>query len=234
MDSDAFTVLVVCTGNLNRSALGAALLRKWAEWYLPPTLARHVRVMSAGLRAPIGSPMQTRTRVIAGAMGAEAPDHRATQISEDAIRSADLVLVAAREQVDKVLGLAPAALRSTFTIREAGRISGGMAATPAPASVEELRARVVALGGHREPTAAGSGIDDIVDPQGKDDDAYVLMARQEVPALAQLAAVLFGMPPREVAAYEAAVQAAAYDFDGNGDGAAASADPERPRGRREA
>ena len=64
-------------------------------------------------------------------------------------------------------------------------------------------------------------------------DAYIAMARQEVPALAQLATVLFGMPPREVAAYEAAVEAAAYDFDGTGDGGA-SADAERPRGRREA
>ncbi len=35
MSSDAFTVLVVCTGNLNRSALGAALLRTWVGWYLP-------------------------------------------------------------------------------------------------------------------------------------------------------------------------------------------------------
>ena len=117
-----FTVLAVCTGNLNRSALGAALLRTWAGWYLPAGLAREVRVVSAGLAAPGGRPMRTRTRVIAEALGAEGADHRATQITESAVASADLVLVASREQVDSVLGLAPSALRSTFTIREAGRI----------------------------------------------------------------------------------------------------------------
>ena len=233
MKPDTFTVLVVCTGNLNRSALGAALLRKWAAWYLPPALARHVRVMSAGLRAPVGSSMRSRTRIIAGALGSEASGHRASQISEDAIRSADLVLVASRDQVDGVLALVPGALRSTFTIREAGRIAATLADVPAPDSIEALRACVTELAAHREPPAAGSTTDDIVDPQGKDVDAYIAMARQEVPALAQLATVLFGMPPREVAAYEAAVEAAAYDFDGTGDGGA-SADADRPRGRREA
>ena len=233
MNPDAFTVLVVCTGNLNRSALGAALLGTWAEWYLPPALARDVHVTSAGLRAPVGSSMRTRTRIIAGALGAEAARHRATQISEQAIRSADLVLVASRDQVDGVLALVPGALRSTFTIREAARLAERLADAPPPDSVAELRARVAELGGHRRPPAAGGAGDDIVDPQGKDEDAYIAMARQEVPALARLATVLFGMPPGELAAYEAAVEVAAYDFDGEGSGGA-SAVSERPRGRREA
>ena len=60
-----FTVLVVCTGNLNRSALGGALLRTWAGWYLPAPLAARVRVASAGLAAPVGSHMRSRTRAIA-------------------------------------------------------------------------------------------------------------------------------------------------------------------------
>jgi len=237
MASEVFTVLVVCTGNLNRSALGAALLDRWAGWYLPTAIAGQVRVTSAGLGAPVGRPMRTRTRVIAEALGADGADHRATQISDEAIRSADLVLAASREQVDKVLGLVPATVRTTFTIREAGRIAEGLDGAPAPDSIEELRARVTALAEHREPPAAGGGTDDIVDPQGKDEDAYITMARQEVPALAHLATVLFGMPPGEVAAYEAAVEAAAYDFDGDSDGegqGAPSAASERPRGRREA
>ena len=99
MSSDAFTVLVVCTGNLNRSALGAALLRTWAGWYLPPEIARDVHVVSAGLGAPVGRPMRTRTRVIAEALGADGSEHRATQLSEGAVASQDLELVASREQV---------------------------------------------------------------------------------------------------------------------------------------
>jgi protein-tyrosine phosphatase len=233
VESDVFTVLVVCTGNLNRSALGAALLRTWAEWYLPAPVAGAVQVTSAGLGAPVGQPMRSRTRAIAEALGVDGASHRATQISDEAIRSADLVLVASRDQVDSVLGLVPAALRSTFTIREAGRIAEAMSDGPAPASVEDLRARVAALGTHRAPPVAGSNTDDIVDPQGKGDEAYVEMARQEVPALSRLAAVLFGMPQGEVDAYDAAVQAGRNDFKGEASGDAADVS-DRPRGRREA
>ncbi len=232
MSSDAFTVLVVCTGNLNRSALGAALLRTWVGWYLPPAIAGQVRVTSAGLGAPVGRPMRTRTRVIAEALGADGSDHRAAQISEEAIRSADLVLTASRDQVEGVLGLVPAALRSTFTIREAGRIAEALDGASAPDSVEELRSRVAALAEHREPPATGTTTDDIIDPQAMDEDAFALMARQEVPALARIATLLFGMPRGEVAAYEAAVEAAAYDFDGDGTGGVPTS--ARPRGRREA
>lgn len=230
MSSDAFTVLVVCTGNLNRSALGAALLRTWAGWYLPPELARDVQVVSAGLGAPVGRPMRTRTRVIAEALGADGSEHRATQITEGAVASADLVLVASREQVDKVLGFSPTALRTTFTIREAGRVAQGLGDGEAPSSIDELRARVGELAAHRVPPTAVEG-DDIIDPQGRDEDAYVEMARQEVPALARLAAALFGMPDREVAAYDEAVEAGGYAFDGEETAVEA---PERPRGRREA
>lgn len=229
MSSDAFTVLVVCTGNLNRSALGAALLRTWAGWYLSPELAHDVHVVSAGLGAPVGRPMRTRTRVIAEALGADGSEHRATQITEEAVSSADLVLVASREQVDKVLGFSPTALRKTFTIREAGRIAGGLDDADIPASVDELRARVGELAARRILAATG-GEDDIVDPQGRDEDAYVEMARQEVPALARLATVLFGMPDREVVAYDAAVEAGEYAFDG----VIAEDASSRPRGRREA
>lgn len=232
MESDAFTVLVVCTGNLNRSALASALLNTWAGWYLPVGLATEVHVTSAGLGAPEGRPMRTRTRVIAEALGADGAAHRATQITDEAIRSADLVLAASRDQVDKVLGLVPGALRTTFTIREAGRIADAFVDAPAPASADDLRARVAEFAQHRVPIGAAAD-DDVVDPQGEDEDAYVLMARQEVPALARLAGALFAMPSKEVAAYEEAVAAAEYDFDG--DGAPSVADsPERTRGRREA
>lgn len=233
MKSDAFTVLVVCTGNLNRSALGAALLQTWAGWYLPAGLAREVRVVSAGLGAPVGRPMRTRTRLIAESLGADGSAHRAVQISDETLRSADLVLVASREHTEKVLGLVPAALRTTFTIREAGRIAESLSDAAAPTSVEELRARVTELGERRSPPVGGGDADDVVDPQGRGDDAYVMMARQEVPALARLATVLFGMPAGEVAAYEIAVEAGLYGFDEEGVTAAPEA-PTRPRGRREA
>jgi protein-tyrosine phosphatase len=208
--TDGFTVLVVCTGNVNRSALGAALLSTWAGWYLPEERASEVRVASAGLRAPVGNRMGRRSRVIAEALGASWDGHRATQITEAGIRAADLVLVSSVDQRDAVLGLVPGALRTTFTIREAGSIADGLPPHPEPGGVAEMRERVALLARHR--TVAG-GDSDIIDPQGLDDEAYRLMARQEVPPLASIAGLLFGMPTTEIRAYADAAEAAAFRFD---------------------
>lgn len=229
MTTDRFSVLVVCTGNVNRSALGAALLSTWADWYLPDGRADEVRITSAGLRAPVGNRMGRRARVIADALGASWGGHRATQITEAAIRSADLVLVSSADQRDAVLGLVPGALRSTFTIPEAGRIAERLADQPEPSDAAEMRERVALMARNRAAGAAGDP--DIVDPQGKGDEAYRLMARQEVPPLAHLAGVLFGMPPGEIRAYAEAAEAAVFRFD---EDAPEPDAPTRRRGRREA
>jgi len=226
-----FTVLVVCTGNMNRSALGHVLLDTWSDWYLPADTARHVSITSAGLRAPEGSIMGRRSLVIATALGADGSAHRARQIDEAAIRNADLVLVASARQRHDVLGLVPGALRSTFTIREAGRIAALLDGSAAPTTVEEMRARVAALAENRSMAPPTGDDDDIVDPQGRDDDAYRLMARQEVPALTAIAGLLFGMPKAEAAAYAEAVEASRFGLDGDPQD---SSDADASRGRRRA
>ena len=67
-------ILVVCTGNIHRSPLAAALLRTWADWYLGD-LAADVEIASAGLFAVVGAPMPVGTQTIARALkaGARAP-----------------------------------------------------------------------------------------------------------------------------------------------------------------
>ncbi|WP_438853492.1 arsenate reductase/protein-tyrosine-phosphatase family protein [Agromyces sp. M3QZ16-3] len=213
MDSEDFRVLVVCTGNINRSALAAALLRTWADWYLPPEVAAHVVVTSAGLAAPAGRPMRSRTRVIAERLGTDGRAHRSAQIDEAAIRAADLVLTADVAHRDGVLGMVPSKLRSTFTIREAGGIAARLGAVPAPASAADLRTRIVAFSRRRELGAADDG--DITDPQGRGDDAYRAMAGEEVPPLTSIAASLFGMPKAEVDAVLATVaDPEAFSFEG--------------------
>ncbi|WP_400997683.1 hypothetical protein [Agromyces sp. GXQ0307] len=222
MDSDEFRVLVVCTGNINRSALAAALLRTWVGWYLPADAAARVVVTSAGLAAPVGQPMRRRTRAIAERLGADGRAHRAVQIDEATIRAADLVLTADVAHRDGVLGMVPSMLRSTFTIREAGGIAAALGPSPVPASADELRERVVAFGARRALGLAADG--DITDPQGRDDDAYRDMAREEVPPLASIAATLWGMPPSEVEAIVATVSAPdAFPFEGLGHSGAAGA-----------
>ena len=146
------------------------------------------------------------------------------------------MLVASADQREAVLGLVPAALRSTFTIREAGRIADRLAAMPQPASIDEMRDRVALLARNRTVEPHSAGDDDIIDPQGKDDEAYRLMARQEVPPLARIARLLFAMPDVELQAYDAAAVEAAFRFDGDDapPGARPDADAHRDRGRHEA
>ncbi|MDT0186484.1 hypothetical protein Q9S36_40500 [Microbacterium sp. ARD31] len=214
-----FSLLIVCTGNVHRSALAHDLLATWAGWYLPAALATRVHVVSAGTRAPVGVPMGGATRRIAAELGAEDRGHRAALLTADLVESADLILASAREHRAAVLALSPRVLRRTFTIREAGRIAtamrpaavhedgaalSGRAARSAPSSVASLCAAVVRLDELR-PDYLDPLADDVIDPEGREPAAVEEMVRQEVPALVELARVLWGMPPGDVDAYLRAV-----------------------------
>ena len=127
MASD-FTILAVCTGNLHRSALAHALLVTWAEWYLPTTLSRSVKITSAGTQAALGTGMVPPTLEIARALGADASGHRPRALDGGLIERADLVLTASRVHRHEVLRWVPGSLRRVFTIREAGRIAASLEA----------------------------------------------------------------------------------------------------------
>ncbi len=202
--TDGFLIVTLCEGNVHRSALAAALLRRWADWYLPSELAESVSVSSAGFAAPVGRPMGERVLKITSALGADGSTHRAAQVDDGVLARADLVLVASRRQLEKVLSRVPSALRRTFTIREAGRIVGALDVSP-PTSTRDLR-RVVDRLADSRTGAASDEADDIVDPQGLGDEAYLQMVREEVAPLARLGALLFGMPRPDLAAYFAAAE----------------------------
>jgi protein-tyrosine phosphatase len=202
--SDGFAVVTLCTGNVHRSALAASLLRQWAGWYLNRDLAATVSVASAGFAAPVGAPMGDRVLTIARALGADGSTHRAAQVDDRLLSGADLVLVASRRQLEKVLNRTPSAVRKTFTIREAGRIAEGIEAAP-PASPRDLR-RVVQRLADLRGGAASEAEDDIIDPQGLGEAAYLQMVQEEVGALARLAVPLLGMPRADMDAYLAAAE----------------------------
>jgi protein-tyrosine phosphatase len=199
--AETFTVLTVCTGNVHRSALASDLLATWASWYLPATLRERVVVGSAGTRAPVGEPMGGMTCRVAAALAADDRGHRARALTDVLISEADLVLAATRAHRDEVVRRMPRAMRRTFTIREAARIAtlfpGGQ-----PASLDDLAAVVGRMAELRVDAApALASDDDVVDPQGKGTAGMDDMVREEVPALAQLAITLWGMPRGDAAEY---------------------------------
>ena len=205
-----FRILVVCTGNVHRSAFAAALLRQWSDWYLPEDVVSHVFVSSAGTHAATRAPMDPTVLGMVSALGGDGRDHRAAQLTDEDIVSADLVLVATRRHRDAVLSRAPSALRRTFTIREAGRIAELLEPVRRP-RLDELRSIVAALADRRVEVGGSSSQDDVADPEGKGREAFGRMAAEELPPLVTLARALLGMPKGDVEAYlEAAVDPFAH------------------------
>ena len=80
-------ILVVCVGNICRSPMAEALLRRALREQDGFT------VESAGLGALVGHPASEYSQELMLEMGLDISEHRARQIHPDMVREADLVLV---------------------------------------------------------------------------------------------------------------------------------------------
>ena len=89
-------VLVLCTGNICRSPLAAALLEQElaAAWGVERSDLQEIgwTIRSAGTYAMPGSPASTNSVLVAEERGLVLDDHRATNIAEAVARPWDLVL----------------------------------------------------------------------------------------------------------------------------------------------
>jgi protein-tyrosine phosphatase len=81
------TVLFVCTANVCRSPMAAAIFNALAE-----DRHLHFRAQSAGVAALENEPMAPNARAVLEEVGIPAGDHRARQINESMLREADVVL----------------------------------------------------------------------------------------------------------------------------------------------
>lgn len=104
-------ILVVCTANVCRSPMVAAMLGA--------RLAGHrFTVESAGVRAPEGRAMDSDSAAQLSNRGVPVPTSAARQLTPEMVASADLVLTATRAHRADVLDLNPRSLRRTFTVLE--------------------------------------------------------------------------------------------------------------------
>jgi len=87
------SILVVCTGNICRSPMAAALLQQAYP-------DKHID--SAGIGALVGQPADPRVIATLRAIQIEAPDHQAQQLDSAHIRQADLILVMTQEQATHI------------------------------------------------------------------------------------------------------------------------------------
>ncbi|MGD2179092.1 MAG: low molecular weight protein arginine phosphatase [Anaerolineae bacterium] len=109
------TILVVCTGNLCRSPMAAALLRarlnqdkERQDW----------RVVSAGTWAPEGRPASAYAIAEMLELGIDMRAHRSRTVDEALMRSADLILVMTQNHAEALSVAFPGQIDKVYLLSE--------------------------------------------------------------------------------------------------------------------
>ncbi len=188
------TVLLVCTGNICRSALGERLGRAYLDDVLGEDAWR-VRLISAGVGAVAGSGVHPDSALVLQGLGGDPADFRARQLVEDMAIDADLTLTMTRAHRREVLQRAPRALARTFTLREAADLAslvGGGVELSGEGLADRARTLVREMGAarSRRPSSAD---DDIRDPIGQPLEVHQevgeAVAAALIPVLGRVAAL---------------------------------------------
>jgi len=187
-------VLLVCTGNICRSALAERLGRA----YLADALgddAEQIQLVSAGTRAVTDSAMHPDSALVLEGLGGRPDGFAARQLHEHVAIDADLVLTMTRAHRREVLKVAPRALARTFTLREAAALLDdldGNLELPGEGMADRARALVKELAAVRSQHV-NSNEDDIRDPIGESVEVHAevgeAIAAALVPILGRLAAL---------------------------------------------
>ena len=161
-------MLVVCTGNICRSALAERLARAYLDEALGPD-ASAIQVRSAGTQAVVGSGIHPDSALVLAGLGGDPADFTARQLVDHMAIDADLTLTLTRTHRRVVLNAAPRALSRTFTLREAADLVRLVDAAEQPEGdtfADRCRSLVKAMGAARSKRATDAG-DDIADPIGR-------------------------------------------------------------------
>lgn len=189
--SNPFRILVVCTGNICRSAQVEQLIRARIEERYP-VFAPVILVESAGTGAMVGSGMPAQAAQLSRHYGGDPAAHIARQLTAEHVRSADLILAMASEHRSAAVRLIPRASRITFTLTEFAALlenaeqnySALEAALPFREAVDKFRSAVKLASARRGYLSHEVGTqDDVMDPYRRSDAVYESSARQIVEAL---------------------------------------------------
>lgn len=194
--SPTIEILTVCTGNICRSPLAEQVLRARLTGV-------DAAVSSAGTKGLVDAPMTSEAARLAASLGVPADDsaaHRARWLSEAHLSGPDLVLTMTREHRRDVVELAPARVRSTFTVREFERLATGVADAAFRAAADDagvdpharVRAALDVLNARRGsiPVPADAAEDDVIDPFRRSWETYQRSTAQLLPGLGEVVRVL--------------------------------------------
>lgn len=158
-------VLVLCSGNICRSPLAAALLRARLE-----ERGIDADIRSAGFLTE-DRPAPPPILEMLDARGLDARDHRSRLLTVDDLADPDLVVCMERRHVREVAVLDRDVFGRTFTLPELARRAEAHGPRRADETVREWLARISA--GRRPTDVLGADPDDEVpDPYGRSDAAY--------------------------------------------------------------
>lgn len=189
--------MTVCTGNICRSPLAEQLIRLQVE-------PLGGRVTSAGTMGLDAAPMPTDALRLAAEVGVPADmsaAHRSRFMTEQILQSPSLVLGMSREHRKRIVELAPAKMRTAFTLREFARLAEHVSDDEIRAAADaafgtdaaaRVKAAAQAVAGMRGavPPPADPADDDIIDPYRRSWNTYQLSGSQLVPAIDQVGRVV--------------------------------------------
>lgn len=175
-------ILVVCTANVCRSPMGAALLRRSLS-----VAGLDIGVSSAGVRAGDHSLSVDALAVEAMAQrGLDISGHQPTPVSPAAVAGADLVVAMTRHDLREVVVASPEAFGKTFTWKQVIRKSAETSCDPGWQSWMNA----LNQGRSARDLLTPEPADDIPDPYGRPLADHVACADELATLADQLALVL--------------------------------------------
>ncbi len=161
----SMNILAVCSGNICRSPMAAALLRVGAG-----AVGLDVRVASAGRFRP-DIPADPHAVAAMADRGLDITGHRSHTLTDTDISAAHLILGMATEHVVDIAGRMPAAFSYTFMLREF--VDRAVAVGPMPREMA-LSDYLISMSVDRSHAGLlrGAGAADIADPLGQGRRAF--------------------------------------------------------------
>lgn len=145
-------------------------------------------VASAGTGALVGSGIEPHVAGFVNVFGGDSANFASRQLSTDILAGQDLVLALSRAHRSRIVELAPALLRRTFTLRELARLLPQIEGEPDAGASERWKAAMARALRLRTANPGGPDEDDVVDPYRRSEDVYQQMVHELTPAVNTLLA----------------------------------------------